>query len=180
MRTFLSLALALLGCSGLDAQQELDLAGPREIRVDSLGPVVPPAVALADGGEVDGLAWEVEAVDVARVDGERVVAVGPGRTVVIGTWEGQTVEWTLVVDPALQLRFVEPPFEVGVGERRDLAVEARLGDQVLPSAEVVLASNEPEVLRVSGGAIVGVAPGIAYVTATSGRSQAMLEVAVHP
>ena len=106
-------------------------------------------------------------------DGE-IVAVGVGEATVAARWEGQEVQWTLVVEPPMVLRFVEPPAHVDVGATVSLVVAIEGAD-----AAVSWASSDGSVLTVDpSGVATGVGPGIAYVTASAGTASAMLELEV--
>jgi uncharacterized protein YjdB len=79
------------------------------------------------------------------------------------------------------LVLTEPPARVRVGERVGLTIEGRLnGARVSPGA-LAWRSTDPTVATVSPtGEVLGVAPGVTYVTVSGGRSEAMLEIEVVP
>lgn len=171
-------AFGLAACTMGDTRQ-LVLDGPPSLRTDALGPVTGPVAMLSDGSPAEGLQVAAEPGSVATVDGTTVTAVGAGEATVTASWQGQSVQWTLVVDPAVQLRLVSPPATLTVGQRQPIHLEARMGDAVVDPGEVSWQSSDAAVLTVSAaGEAVGVAPGTAYVVVTRGASEAMAEVQV--
>lgn len=102
--------LTISACSLTEpADPQLELRGPALVRVDRLGPVEGPRVMLDNGSEPHGVIWSVSRGGIAEFDGSEVVAVGAGEVSVVGEWEDQRIEWTLVVDLATMLAFVDPP-----------------------------------------------------------------------
>jgi len=178
MRVHWILAVCALACAPGE-RERLTLEGPTQVTVETLGPVEGPRAVLTNGEAAEGVLWEVGATDVAKVKDGRVTAVGPGETKVTGTWQDQVVEWVLEVKPVVVLRFVDPPKEVKVGERVPLGVEARVGDATVVTNDLTWSSEPPAVARVNGaGEVEGLTPGIAYVTVSGGKAEAMLELAV--
>lgn len=172
------LGLALLGCQGTPPP-ELLLEGPSRIRVENLGPVEGPVAVLSDGTKPDGVKWAAEPESVLRVGDGEFEAVGPGEAKVTAEWNGQTTHWTLIVEPAVMISFVDPPARLGVGETLPLRVRGRIGNTVVVPGEIRWSSSAPGVASVDpAGQLVGIAPGIAYITANGGRGEAMLEIEV--
>ncbi len=171
---------AVLGgaCTGGPAEPSLTLEGPTEIRVEKLGPVHGPRALRADGTAPSGVVWTVSDGGVAEVRDGAVVALRPGQARVTGTLDAETVAWNLTVDPEVVLGFVDVPASLTVGQELALKVEARAGDQVVPPGVVEWSSSDPAVLTATAGTLHGVAPGIAYVSARHGASEAMAQVEV--
>ena len=166
--------LALVGCG--DSDPELRLEGVAQVRVDKLGVVAGPLPSLSDGSVPEGLVWSVSSEDVARVDGDQIIAAAPGTATVTGEWHGQSVSWKLEVTHEVSLHFKEPPAEVGVGQVVRLQVEAH-GVPLRPQLE--WASSDPNILSVDAeGRVSGHAPGVAYITASGPGGQAMIELTV--
>lgn len=178
MRVMWLLGLVCVACVG---GGDLALDGPGHVTVDELGPIetVPRAVdAEGDPVEVD---WAVEPGDVARVEDGRVVAVAPGTAEVTGTSPSGRVSWTLVVDPPLTLAFDDPPATVAVGEKVALGVEARAGDEPVEVDTLDWSVQPAERAGVDeSGVVTGLSPGMVWVTASEGDSEAMLELRVTP
>lgn len=174
------LTLGLVGCES-EPERKLGLDGPARVRVESLGPVDGPHAVLDDGSTPDGVTWEAAPAEVARVDGDQVHAVGPGEATVTGRWLEQTVSWTLIVEPSVQIALIDPPARVRVGETVTLAVDGRLGEQSVKPPTLTWSSSDANVAAVdANGAVTGVAPGVAYITVDAGRSRAMAEIEVAP
>lgn len=170
------LALAMVGCGGGPI---LELDGPREVRVDRLGPVEAPSAALSEGGAPSGVVWSVEPPEVARVDGESVIATAEGDAVITGSWQGQSVSWSLEVRPSYELLFVGAPAQIGIGEAVPLQVAARRGGEDARPGALAWSSSDPLVLTVDGeGVARGVSAGVAFVTVDGHGSTAMAEIRV--
>ena len=148
------------------------------VRVDRLGPVIGPRVGLDDGSEPHGIIWSVTEEAVATIDGEEVIAVGPGEARVVGEWEDQRIEWRLLVELATRLSFVDAPAILRIDEVIALKVEARRGEEPIHAGEVQWDSSDPQVLRIDGGRVRGRSPGMAYVTARARGAQAVIEIEV--
>ena len=173
-----ALVLTLAACSGEEEPPLLVLDGPARVRVDRLGAVMGPDVRLDDGSVPRGLIWSLSPHGVARFDGQTVVAEGPGEVRVIAEWEEQQVEWTLVVELATMLAFVDVPATLPVGGEVELQLEARMGEETIDPGPVDWSSSDPAVVRVTNGRAYGVAPGMAYITAHARGAQAMAELEV--
>jgi hypothetical protein len=180
MRAHWILAITALACAYGDRDQ-LALEGPAQLTVESLGPVEGPRAVFSGGEAAEGVVWEVSESDVARITDGQVVAVGPGRAKVTGTFEGQVVEWMLEVKPVVVLHFIDPPVELKVGERLALGVEAHVGEANVAPGDLIWSCEPASVARVNGaGEVEGLAPGVAYVTVGGGKTEAMLELSVVP
>ncbi len=174
-----ALGIALCACTlGESNDPQLELRGPALIRVDRLGPVDRPRVMLHNGSEPHGVIWSVSRTGVAEFDGSDVVAVGAGEVRIMGEWEDQRVEWTLVVELATLLSFIDAPAFIRVGQAVDLEVEARRGTEIIDPGAVTWATSDRSVLSVEGGRATGISPGTAYVTARARGAQAMVEMDV--
>jgi hypothetical protein len=159
----------------------LVLDGPPVVKVDRLGPVQGPKVALEDGTHPTGVIWSLSREGVAHLQGDQVVAYGPGEVDVIAEWEGARVEWTLMVELATMLTLVDPPSTLKVGESHPVAVQVSAGERQLEAAGIEWTVSDPAVLRVDGqGTLVGLQPGMAYVTARAGGAFAMAQIQVVP
>lgn len=176
----LSTALLTLVACGADRDPELVLAGPAEVRASALGPVDAVPVLLDDGTEPDGVIWTVSHPEVADVQGNRVVAVGPGETEVGAEWEGSRITFRVIVALDTQLGFVDAPETLHLGERRPLVVVARVGDDVVDAGPVSWTSSASEIVELEDGTAVGRRPGTAWVTARARGASAMLELEVVP
>jgi hypothetical protein len=171
-------AVLLIACSGEEqVVGELRLDGPTQLRVDQLGPVEAPDVVLEDG-TIAEVSWTLQAPGVAVLDAGQVVAQGPGVAQVTGQIEGQTVQWTLVVDPAVTLSFVEPPSSLVVGEVAILAVSARVGERSVSPGTIDWVSSDAGIATVSQGEVMAVGEGVTYLTAKAHGSEAMVEIEV--
>ncbi len=157
----------------------LVLKGPEHVEVEQLGAVDGPVVRLNDGTVPRGVIWTTSPHTVAQLEAGQVHAVGPGEASVVAEWEEQTVSWTLVVELAKVLVFVDPPAQVQVGQTVTLGVAARVGDLEADAGSVVWSSSAPQTLNVSeAGLASGVAAGTSWVTAVAGGAKAMLQVDV--
>jgi hypothetical protein len=135
-------------------------------------------VVLAGGAEPEGLIWSFSRPGVATFERGAVLAEGPGEVDVVAEWEGERVAWHLVVELGTELSFVDVPATLSVGETTTLALAS--GERPVAPDDVTWTSSDPKVLQVSGGQLQAVAPGTAFVTASTGGSSAMAEVAVQP
>lgn len=167
----------VLSCSS----PTLTLDGPTEVHVEKLGPVDGPKPALSDGTAPTGLVWTSSAASVAGVDGDHIVAVGPGQATITGTWQAQTVGWTLHVEPPVTLVIVDPPERVQVGATVPLKVTGRLADGAIPVDALTWTTSDAGLATVDGSGVVsGKAPGTVYITASNGKADAMVELEVVP
>jgi len=136
-----------------------------------------PTVRLSDGTVPPGLRVLVHRRDVAEVDGDRVVARGPGHTPIVARWRGQQVSWTLEVDLATELQ-VSAPSSLRPGQTARLDLAAMRSGVPVALGEVTWASSDPSVLAVREGRVEALRPGRAFVTAQTRGAQAMVELAV--
>ena len=181
MRIVWTTALWLGGCSVDPEPATLVLDGPARIVVDRLGPVPGPRARLATGEEVAEVVWTVTPESVGHNRQGEIHAIGEGEATVRGEWQGQTVEWTLVVEPVVALSFDAPPATVPVGADVPLTLAARAGDEPAPPGEVTWTSSDETLATVDpSGRVRGVAPGVVYITAANRRAQAMVELNVVP
>jgi hypothetical protein len=172
--------LMLVACVS-EPEPALRLEGPSEVRVHRLGPVQGPQVVTEAGEPPDGMIVTLSRDGVARVVGDRLVAVGPGEVVVAAEWEGSRVEWVLEVDLDTRtvLSFVSPPSTLRVGAPVTLQVAASAGGEPVEARQVEWTSSDERVVQIDDqGRAIGVAPGVAYLTARAGGSSAMVEVEV--
>ncbi len=163
----------LAACDGPPTEPALTLEGPAEVRVDHLGPVASPRVLRADGTEPVAVTWSVADGAIATVQEGGVVALAPGSTDVTGTAGGDHVVYRLTVVPAVVLRFTDPPGTAEIGVKLDLPLEGAAPD-------VAWTTSDPAIAVVANGQLTGVTPGIVYVTARRGTSEALLQVEVKP
>jgi len=171
-------ALLFIGCAEEGSEIGPTLDVPGQVHVDQLGPVTVPMAVLADGSTASVI-WTVDNPEVAEVRGKELLAVGPGRTRIHGTHDAEELAWTLVVEPTITLLFHKPPMHVGVGETADLRLHGRVGSVHVTPAEVLWTSSDTSVVMIEeDGRVSGVEPGVAYITARSGGSSAMLELKV--
>jgi len=171
--------LLVVGCRFPDMEPELMLEGPARVTVDQPGPVDGPDVVLDEGTVPDELELESSDPAVARVEGGTVVAESSGEAVITATWQGQSVSWTLAVEPAVTLRFVEPPAAIQVGEQVRMRVTDTAGHRDVDPGALSWSCTEPAVADVKdGGVVTGREEGVTYLTASGLGSQAMLELSV--
>jgi hypothetical protein len=172
----LSLATA---CGRPSEPARLVLDGPAEVHVTALGPVDGPEVRLADGTVPEGLIWTVSRPGVARVDGDTVVAQGPGHALIAAEWEGERVSWALDVELQTVVTFVDPPSVLRVGERHPLPINAVVAEQPVETGPIHWSSSARDVIEVdSDGIATGMGPGTAWITAETGGANAMVEIEV--
>jgi hypothetical protein len=171
--------LSLAACTGTPPAEPLTLSGAPEVRVDSFGPVDGPD-ALQGGAAAQGVVWTVDAPTVAKVGADGTVeALSSGKAVITGTVGAQQVSWTLLVDPPVVLAFVEPPSSVAVGKPVQLKVAGKLGDADADPGTIAWTTNDPSHATISAsGELTGVAVGVVWVTASSIRSEATVEISV--
>lgn len=180
MRATWALAIALAGCTAKD-EPSLMLEGPDQVTVDALGEVDGPRAVLEDGEAPQGLVWSSTKPQIATVDGSKVTAIAPGEALIQGTWRNQTVVWHLVVDPAVQVRFVKAPRSLAMGAKHTFEVEVTMGDKRVPASDVVWSARPESVVQVDGsGTVLAVAPGTGWITARQSHGEAMVEVVVTP
>ncbi len=178
----LAIILIITACMGpAGPHGELVLEGPVHYQVDKLGRVDGP-VAIVEGLEEGELVeMTVEPATVAHIRDGELHAVGPGEATVRASWKEQTIEWTLVVEPALTLEWVEPPAAIAVGQTHAFVLSAHTGDVPAEVGKLSWTSSNPAIATVSStGDVTGVAAGVVYVTATAARSEAMIELTITP
>ncbi len=178
MRPSIAGVVALAACTIGEPDAVLTLEGPDHVRVEVLGPVPAPRAVDAAGAAVAGVTWTVSPADVARFDGDEVVATRPGEAVVTGSWQGQLVQWHLVVAPEIHLRFLAPPARVVVGARTPLAVEALVGGQGIGDVSLRWSVQPDDAAKVDRGVLVGSRPGVVWVTVKHGAAEAMAEIEI--
>lgn len=183
----MAITIVLFVACAPEPAPELHLDGPTEIRVSELGPVDAPMVVTRDGTAlVPGFAspeggpiWTFSRPGVARIEGGRIVAEGPGQVVVTTEWEGSRVEWTLRVELHTVVWFVDPPATLTVGELRRLQIAARAGGVDVEPGTVGWSSSAPQVLAVDPFGIASANEvGTSYLTAQTAIGSAMVEVDV--
>ena len=178
MRQMGAIVFLVLGC-GQASSDDLILEGPVQLSVGSLGPVEAPR-AVVDGAAPEGVLWESSSAAVAEVTADGTVrAVGPGEASIVARWKGQEVSWTLTVEPSVRLRLVDPPAKVRVAETVQLGLEAFVAGERVTPGKVNWSSSSSEVASVdAAGAVTGVRAGVAYVTVSGSRGEAMAEIVV--
>ena len=107
-----------------------------------------------------------------------VEATGPGETQVIVRWHEQETRWTLVVQPTIHLRFIDPPAMIAPGDQVTIPLQAFIGDERITRGLVEWISSDPAVITVVDGVASAHTSGVAYITAKSDGSQAMVEITV--
>lgn len=173
-----SAVLALFACV-TSGKPELRLDGPDRIAVNHLGPVDGPRVVLDEGAAPDGLILTLSRPGVARIEGNRVIALAPGVVDVVAEWEGDRVVWTLEVALETTLSFVDPPSTLRVGDAVALAVVAQVGERAVDAGLVTFVTSDDGVVGIDDhGRAVGRGPGTAYVTARAKGTSAMVEIEV--
>lgn len=170
----------LLGCGAPADERTLVLEGPAVVRVEQLGPVAAPQTRLSDGSPPEAVTWTAAPLTVAVVHDGVIEAVGPGDATITGEWRGHTAAWTLTVAPAVSLVFRGVPASLLVGESAKGDLQQRVADGfVTPSGPVTWSASDVGLATVaSDGTVTGVAPGVVYVTASVGGSDAMVEIEV--
>ena len=175
------MGLYSIGCGG-EATTELELAldGPARIRIDHLGAVQGPGVVLSDGTEPEGVVWTVSEQGVARVNGDSLVAEAPGEVMITGTWEGQTVNWTLVVDPAMVLHISGARPRLSVGDMITLRANGTIGEESVETGEITWSSSDSELLTIAAdGSVEALGTGRVWITAkTANGAESMVEIDV--
>lgn len=173
-------AAMVLGCAEPTDARTLVLDGPGSVRVEQLGPVTAPKARLSDGSAPEAVAWTAVPASVAVVRDGMIEAVGPGEATITGEWKGQTAAWNLVVAPAITLVFQSVPERLLVGESAKVDVRQRVADGfVVVSTPVTWSASDAALATVAAdGTVTGVAPGVVYVTATAGGSDAVVEIEV--
>ncbi len=172
------LALLVAACSTPDPRS-LTLEGPDVVTVDRFGPVRGPEPRLSDGSIPESFTVAVEPADIADREGPGVSARKAGAARVDLLWNGQKASWVLKVEPRATIRILEPPAALGVGARQPLHVEVQIGGEATDPGEIAWSSSDEAIATVSAaGEVVGVAPGVVYVTARKGAAEAMAEIAI--
>ncbi len=168
------------GCVGGVSTPLLALDGPDRVRVQSLGPVDGPTPVLPGGESVSDVVWTVTPDTVAQLgEGGVIEAIGPGEAVIRGDWQGQSVSWILVVEPAILLVFREAPAHLTAGQTATLNVEGRLDEKVVDTGMLKWSTSDSAIAVVDElGVLTAVAPGMVYVSAASSTGEAMLELTV--
>lgn len=175
-----ALALCCTACVASGEEPTLVLTHDGPLVVEQLGPVALPHVRLDNGATPHGLLCEVSRPQVARSKGGEIRAVGPGVTGVTCSWEAQQVEFELEVKLATMLSFDAIPHRIRVGESVTVQVTARQGEDVVPLGPSRWESSNAEVLGVSPGRVVGLAPGVAFVTVRARGATAQIQINVAP
>lgn len=169
----------ILACDG--SSPTLVLSGPAEVHIHHTGPVDAPKVMLEDGSAPVGVIWSLSREGVARIEGDRVVAEGPGEVDVVAEWEGMQVRWKLVVELATSVSFVSPPSTIRVGQSRSVAIKATAGERVIEPGPIEWTASDPSIFRVDGqGTLTALSPGVGYLTARAAGAFAMVQIEVTP
>lgn len=181
-----------LGCSGTDAVApppvhvaSVIFAAPNDSIV--VGQTRQLSVTTRDAGDHPltgrSVTWSVQDSTVASVTGTgTITALKLGSTQVIAQSEGVSASQTLTVVrvPVAMVAFAVATQSINVGD--SVVVSAVVTDAagaILTDRSVSYSSAAPAILQVSAtGTVVGVAPGIASVTATSGGISGALSVHV--
>jgi len=180
IRPLLFLGFASLACTPAD-DRALQLDGPELVVVDHYGPVRGPVPMLSDGSVPDEVGITVTPAEIATVEGLVISAKAAGDATVDVVWKGQKASWRLRVDPRVTLKILEPPAALKVGDRQPLHLQAELGGQPSEPGEIAWSTNDAEIATVSeAGEVLGVAPGVVYITAAKGDSRAMVEISITP
>ncbi len=173
----LAITLMLQACVGAAVQGELMLEGPVQVQVENLGKVEGP-LAVVDGVPDAKIQWSAEPESVAHWKAGELHAIGPGEATVRASWNEQTVEWKLVVEPAIMLSIDNPPASIGIGESADLTIAVR-GGNPKDAGAVSWATSDPALATVSqAGKLTGVAEGVVYISVKAGKAEAMAEIKV--
>ncbi|NCG22278.1 MAG: hypothetical protein GWP91_24950 [Rhodobacterales bacterium] len=175
------LAITLAACNSGKIETDslsLILDGPSRVRVDQLGSVEGPMPSLSDGSAPNDLHIQVRDQTVAQVVNGIVEATGPGETQVIVRWHEQETRWTLVVQPTIHLRFIDAPAMIAPGDQVTIPLQAFIGDERITRGLVEWISSDPAVITVVDGVASAHTSGVAYITAKSDGSQAMVEITV--
>ena len=127
--------------------------------------------------------WRSSNTSVATVStGGSVTGVGAGSATIIATSEGHSASIAVAVSPVAVASVAIAPSStsVMVGAARQFTAEVRdASGAVLPGRTVVWSTNSPSIVSVSStGNVVGVAPGTAQVTVSSGGRSASATVTV--
>jgi len=179
LRSILLIA-AISGCPTPDPRS-LTLEGPDVVVVDRFGPVLGPEPRLSDGSIPEELSLNVVPPEIATVQGTVVSAKAAGEARVELVWKGQKASWLLKVEPRATLTLREPPAALKVGERQPLHLEVLLGGQPADPGDIAWETSDAAIATVSGaGEVVGVAPGVVYISALKGDAKAMAEIAITP
>jgi uncharacterized protein YjdB len=121
---------------------------------------------------------------VATLDGSRVTAVAPGTVTITATSEGRTATATITVVrvPIATLGIDPSSATVVVGTPLQLAVVARdAAGNTLPGRSITIATSDLAVAGVnSAGQVLGIAPGVATITATAEGRSAISTITVIP
>ncbi len=177
-KSVVSIWLLAVACATQQVAPVLTVEGATKLTVDRLGPVDGPRIEFEDGTRPEGLEFTVSDTNVATIDDGRLIAKAPGETQITATWQEQEVVWTLEVDPAVDLRLFDVPATLAVGETATLSIEARIGQDVVEAADAVWASSNIAAVAVDDGTVTANEPGVTFITARIGTSEAMAEISV--
>lgn len=170
--------LAACASPPIELQRDLELVGPVRVTVDSLGVVTPPEVRWSDGVPASDLVWTVSPSAVASIEDGTLSADAPGEVVVLGSLDGQQVQFTLVVEPHVSLHLDDPPTLLAVGDAARIGVRPQVGGSDV-EVELAWRSSDPALATVEpDGTVRGHSPGLVYITVDAGRAQAMVELEV--
>jgi hypothetical protein len=178
MDRFVFIVAALTPACGYESTPSvLSLHGEELVVVEHLGPVATaPSVAL-DGKPLPVL-WTMDAEGVAVIEDGTIRAISPGEVNFSVDHQGQTVSWTLSVDPQVMIRFVDPPIRMVSGDSAPLMLHGEVDGVPVQPIGVGWASSDERIAKVVTGHVTARRPGVAWITAATRHAEAVLELEV--
>lgn len=167
MRVVGTIAVALVSCDeAMEAPEGVvALDGATVVTTRAYGPVEgAPRLRLGDGSEIEPTAIIVEPAEVARVEGDEVVAVGPGDARVIVLSGADQFEWTLQVRPDVRAELIRPPEALVAGAREPLGAQVFVGG-VEADVPVTWSCQPADVCQMDGAVLETLGPGAGWLTA---------------
>jgi hypothetical protein len=154
MRVVGCIAVALVSCDEAAEAPSgpVTLDGPAVVTTRAYGPVEgAPRLLLGDGSEIEPTELIVEPAEVARAEGDVVIAVGPGDALV-------------TVRPDVRAELVRPPEALVAGAREPLSATVLVGG-VEADVPVTWSCQPADVCRMEGAVLETVGPGAGWLTA---------------
>jgi hypothetical protein len=167
MRVVGCIAVALVSCDEAAEAPSgpVTLDGPAVVTTRAYGPVEgAPRLLLGDGSEIEPTELIVEPAEVARAEGDVVIAVGPGDARVTVLSGADHFVWTLQVRPDVRAELVRPPEALVAGAREPLSATVLVGG-VEADVPVTWSCQPADVCRMEGAVLETVGPGAGWLTA---------------
>lgn len=184
----ISIVVALLVACGGPTPASIKLDGEQAKVVHSMDAVAVNAASVLDAeqkplAEQPQVVWTVTPETVAKLDGTNIVPVANGEatiTAAVGDIKSE-YKFTVQLPDAVAITGYAPGDAFPMGESKALTATVKSGETAIDGMTVTWASDNAAIATVDDkGMVMGVAEGMANITATSGALTATVSVTVQP